>query len=285
MGPPDSRHATPTSTLYRCSACRTAGAAESAIPGNLRSRNIDDQGNFEIRGVVPGSYELVGQSKRSQQSNDRKPASGSRKFRRPECFAHHHAGFQSNRAGEHRGTAIGLRQSGLAEIRVMFAPDSAAQIAGAAPAAPVQADGTFTLQQVGRDDYRITVSGMPRNAYVKTARYGATDVLNEGLRLDRQPTGPSRDRCQCADRNSSDGTVQNDRQEASANVTVVLIPDFRLRNRLDLYRTTSTDATGHFHIEGVPPETGLLPGKTSRRAPGRIPTSSALLKIAADPFG
>src|SRR5205823_10985242 len=101
-------------------------------------------------------------------------------------------------------------------------------------------------------DYRLTVSGMPRNAYVKVARYGATDILSEGLRLDRQPNGPI-EIVVSASTGIADGRVQNEKQDPAANVTVVLVPDAARRNRLDLYRTTSTDAMGHFHVEGVPP--------------------------------
>jgi hypothetical protein len=32
-----------------------------------------------------------------------------------------------------------------------------------------------------------------------------------------------------------------------------LIPDGAGRSRFDLYRTTSTDALGHFHVEGIAP--------------------------------
>jgi len=32
-----------------------------------------------------------------------------------------------------------------------------------------------------------------------------------------------------------------------------LVPEGARRNRFDLYRTTSTDAAGRFHSEGVPP--------------------------------
>jgi hypothetical protein len=221
-------------------------------PGNLRSRNIDDQGGFEIRGVVPGSYELLGVL---NDRNNRMTASlplevGNSDVRNVSLVIM--PGFTLTGRVNIEGQQPGSGNQDLPKIRVMLRPDSAAQIAGAPPASGVQADGTFTLQQVGRDDYRLTVSGMPRNAYVKTARYGATDILNEGLRLDRQPTGPL-EIVLGAKTGTADGTVQNDKQEASANVTVVVIPDVRLRNRLDLYRTTSTDATGHFHIEGIPP--------------------------------
>jgi carboxypeptidase family protein len=221
-------------------------------PANLRSRNIDDQGGFEIRGVVPGSYELIGLL---NDRNNRMTASlplevGNADVRNVSLVIM--PGFTLSGRVTIEGQQSGAGNQDLPKIRVMLRPDSAAQMPGAPPASAAQADGTFMLQQVGRDDYRLTVSGMPRNGYVRTARYGATDVLNEGLRLDRQPTGPL-EIVVSSKTGIADGTVQNDRQEASANVTVVMIPDVQLRNRLDLYRTSSTDASGHFHIEGVPP--------------------------------
>jgi len=141
---------------------------------------------------------------------------------------------------------------GPQRMRVMLRPDSASQMMGAPPASPVGADGTFTLTQVGRDDYRVSVTGMPRNAYVKMARYGATDVMAEGLRLDRAPTGLL-EILVSMNTGIADGVVQDDKQRPAANVTVVVVPETTRRNRLDLYRTISTDAAGRFHVEGVPP--------------------------------
>jgi hypothetical protein len=149
------------------------------------------------------------------------------------------------------GQQAGTGNQDLPRIRVMLRSDSP-QMGGASPASPVMADGSFTLQQVGRDDYRLTVSGMPRNGYVKSARFGATDVLGDGIRLDRAPTIPL-EIVVSSNTGIADGSVTNDKQDPSPNVTVVLIPDAPRRNRLDLYRTTSTDAMGHFHVEGVPP--------------------------------
>jgi hypothetical protein len=150
------------------------------------------------------------------------------------------------------GLQAGTGNQDFPRMRVMLRPDSAAQLGGAPPAAPVQADGTFTLQQVGRDDYRLTVSGMPRNGYLKAARLAGTDILNEGIRLDRQPNGPL-EILVSTSTGIADGIVQNDRQEPSANVMVVFVPDPTRRNRLDLYRTVSTNALGKFHVEGLPP--------------------------------
>jgi hypothetical protein len=220
---------------------------------NLRSRNINDQGGFEIRGVVPGSYELIGSlNDRNNRLSARLPIEiGNSDVQNVSLIFS--PGFTMAGRVSIEGEQAGAGNTDLPRIRVMLRPDSASvQTGGASPASPVQADGTFTLQQVGRDDYRLTVSGMPRNGYVKVARFGATDVLNDGLRLDRQPSVPM-EIVVSTSTGIADGMVQDEKQDPSPNVTVVLIPDVPRRNRLDLYRTASTDALGHFHVEGVSP--------------------------------
>jgi hypothetical protein len=47
--------------------------------------------------------------------------------------------------------------------------------------------------------------------------------------------------------------VQTEKQEPAVNVTVVFVPDTSRRSRPDMYRTASTDASGRFHVEGLPP--------------------------------
>jgi protocatechuate 3,4-dioxygenase beta subunit len=230
----------------------TGGGGRGGIRnvGNFRSR-INNQGAFEIRGVTPGSYELIAiLNDRNNRMSARLPLEiGNSDVQNASLIVT--PGFSlTGRLAIEGQSATGNQD--LPRIRVNLRPDAAAQVAGAPPAAAVQADGTFKLDQVGRDDYRLTVSGMPRNAYVKTARYGAVDVMSEGLRLDHQPTA-SLDITISSNTGIADGTVQNEKQEAEPNVTVVFVPDAARRSRLDLYRTTSTDANGHFHVEGLTP--------------------------------
>jgi protocatechuate 3,4-dioxygenase beta subunit len=218
-------------------------------PGNFRTRSINDQGGFEISGVVPGSYELVGMlNDRNNRMSARVPIEiGSVDVHNVSVIMS--PGFTLAGHLTIEGQQAGTGNQDLPRIRVTLRSDSP-QMGGATPASPVMADGTFTLQQVGRDDYRLTVSGMPRNGYIKSARFGGTDVLGDGLRLERAPT-IALEIVVGSNPGIADGTVANEKQDPAANVTVVLIPD--RRNRLDLYRTTSTDAMGHFHVEGVPP--------------------------------
>jgi hypothetical protein len=222
-------------------------------PGNFRSR-INNQGAFEIRGVVPGSYEVVAVlNERNNRMSARLPLEiGNSDVQNVSLIVSPGFTLNGRLALEGQAAAATAATQNQARMRVMLRPDAAAQIAGAPPATAVQNDGTFMLEQVGRDEYRLSVTGMPRNAYIKMARYGSTDVMSEGLRLDRQPTS-ALEILVSTNTGIVDGIVQTDKQEAAANVTVVLVPETSRRNRLDLYRTASTDAMGRFHIEGVPP--------------------------------
>jgi hypothetical protein len=49
-----------------------------------------------------------------------------------------------------------------------------------------------------------------------------------------------------------EGSALNERREPMPNVTVALVPDAALRQRMDLYRTARTDVSGRFRMQGVP---------------------------------
>src|SRR5262249_1314103 len=131
---------------------------------------------------------------------------------------------------------------------------------------PIQMDGTFSFQGVGAGDYRLFVApllnpfqwGAPavpqqlQNMYVKTVRAGSTDVLRDGLVV---PAGRSSDELEIvlAPGGRLDGQAMSENHDPMRNVTVALVPDVARRGRPDLYRTTSTDIYGRFHIQGIPP--------------------------------
>jgi hypothetical protein len=220
---------------------------------DLRDAAVNDDGAFEIRGVTPGSYELVGVI------ND-----GSNRM----------SGVVSLDVGNSDVQNVMLVISpGFSIVgRVSFEDPSAGNsVARATPmratlrrvgrqlpfgvgqfTSPVQRDGAFTLQQTGAGDYRMNVAGLPRNAYVKFARLGAADVLSQGLHVERQPN-ELLEIIIGTDSGSIDGSVTTEKQEPVGNVAVALVPDPAHRNRSDLYRTASTDSFGRFRMEGIPP--------------------------------
>ena len=98
----------------------------------------------------------------------------------------------------------------------------------------------------------MNVQRLPAGGYVKSMRLGNADVLNDGLHL----TGPPQGLLEIVigtNAGNIEGSVLNDRQQAVANETVVLVPDPRFRQRSDLYKVLSTDSSGRFRMPGVTP--------------------------------
>jgi hypothetical protein len=128
-------------------------------------------------------------------------------------------------------------------------------------------DGSFVVEATP-GDFRLNVApilnlaGRPpgppnfqvppslQRAYVKSIRLGDADVLNSGLRLQGAPAGQLEIVIGTAP-SVVEGSVFNDGQTAGPGVTVVLLPD--VRRRTDLYKTTTTDPSGQFRIDRVPP--------------------------------
>jgi protocatechuate 3,4-dioxygenase beta subunit len=117
---------------------------------------------------------------------------------------------------------------------------------------PQPANGSFMLDNMVTGDFRVAVLGLPAGGYVKSMRLGNADVLNDGLHLSGPPQGLL-EIVIGANAGNIEGSVLNDRQQASANRTVVLVPDLRSRRRNDLYKVVTTDNSGHFRIQGVTP--------------------------------
>jgi hypothetical protein len=118
--------------------------------------------------------------------------------------------------------------------------------------APVAEDGTFTLQNVGAQDFRLRVSGLPAGTYLIGGRLGSVDVLNG-------PFAPGED-----ERNSLQlqlgstpgrvsGVVLDVQGKPYAGAVTALVPDESRRGRSDLYFSIPTDQNGRFSFNSVPP--------------------------------
>src|SRR5712671_13701 len=131
--------------------------------------------------------------------------------------------------------------------------------------APNATDTSFRLQSIFPGDFRVMVNplmtgfswtpqtlGDPLgNIYVKAIRYGNVDALSDLFHLDVH-NPDQRLQIVLATGGKLDGTVMNSRNEPMANVKVALVPNVGYRNRDDLYRNTTTDASGKFKIQAVP---------------------------------
>jgi hypothetical protein len=157
----------------------------------------------------------------------------------------------------------------LAALRISLAMDP--PVPGLAPTSysVVLPNGSLTLA-AGRGDFRVNISPMLnlpgayrtpvrgtvpsglQNAYVKSIRLGGADVLNGGLHLDRQPDAPLEIVIGTTP-GALEGVVVNERREPVPNVSVALLPDAAKRARIDLFKSTASDASGRFHVAGIPP--------------------------------
>jgi hypothetical protein len=116
----------------------------------------------------------------------------------------------------------------------------------------VRNDGSFVLP-VLPGDFRVGVTGIPPNAFVKSIRMGAVDILTEGIRGGAASNGPLEI---VVDEKSGElpGIAVNAGGAAMPNVVVALVPDsLLLKQRSDLYRSATTDIRGRFKMQAVPP--------------------------------
>jgi protocatechuate 3,4-dioxygenase beta subunit len=112
------------------------------------------------------------------------------------------------------------------------------------------ADGTFSIPRITAGDYKLVVSGLGPNLYLKSARLGQADALN-GVTI-AEPLSGSLEIALRPNPGQVSGNVVDATLKPIAGVQAVLVPD-QARDRQDLYRTAVTDQDGHFTFRGITP--------------------------------
>ena len=116
----------------------------------------------------------------------------------------------------------------------------------------IQPDGTFRLDNVLPGQYRITVPSAPE-LYVKQLRFDRFDALFQPVDVvQRGPDPPTLDIVFSPNVSQIEGIVTDARMQPVAGAQAVLVPDNN-RDRLDLYKTATTDQAGRFTITSIPP--------------------------------
>jgi hypothetical protein len=94
--------------------------------------------------------------------------------------------------------------------------------------------------------YRINLQGLPAGAYLIAGRFGTTDALGEPLQVDQS----SQLALQIGFTPGQVGvTVCDSVGQPFAGAITVLIP--AVRNRVDLYKTATSDQSGQVVHEGA----------------------------------
>jgi len=139
-----------------------------------------------------------------------------------------------------------------------------------APAMPATRTGDSpALQNIAPGDYFVYVQPLfpplngnypvnrpPAwlNAYVKSMRLGNFDVLKDGLHFNSQPDA-TLEIVIGANPGTVEGRALDDRREPIPGAVITLFAAERSARiyRTDMYRVTSTDTSGRFQVQGLPP--------------------------------
>ncbi len=219
------------------------------MPGAV-ARAVDPQGNFQMRGVTPGSYVLRADfMDDNMRYSARMPLEvGSSNIEdielslQPPLEVHGHITIEEN--GDLKG----------AQVNVSFQPkvSGGAMMMMGGGGMQMKDDLTFKVTNLSPDPYDINVRGMPEGFYVKSIRMGQADVTETGVDFSQggvdeitvilNPNG-----------GEIDGAVQNAKGEPAIGATVTLIPEASHRSTSWLYKTADTDQNGRFSIKGVRP--------------------------------
>jgi protocatechuate 3,4-dioxygenase beta subunit len=224
------------------------GASVRTFTFSAQGYADDPQGNFELRGVVPGAYTLlasVWDGERSYQG--RVPVDvGAADIENLNVIVGPGVDIPGRLLWE------GPAESREMTPRVLLQPQGEG-ILYRGGMGEVKADGKFTLNNVSDGDYRIRLMDTPEACYMKSARLGGDDVLQDGVSISGgKIPGPLEVMLNCAG-GTIEGIVLNDHQQPATGARVVLVPDAERRSQTQLFKTTAPDQYGRFTIKGVAP--------------------------------
>lgn len=203
---------------------------------------VQQDGNFELKGVAPGSYVLSATQDGINTIGATQPV---------QVTDRHIQGLilQPANGGDLPGTVTveGKDAVNLKNVKVTL--DSLEILNVSPPQAPVGEDGKFTLKNVPPDRYRVLTTNGPEQLYIKQVRFGSVDATEDGIDLSNGVAGLleiklSQNGAQV------DGAITGEDGNPVAGATVVLIPDSR---RYSLYKEMATDQRGGFSFKGVAP--------------------------------
>jgi len=118
----------------------------------------------------------------------------------------------------------------------------------------VAADGSFQWSDVPAGNYYVQIMGDGETNggwYLKSVSSGGRDVNDAGIAVNGGAV--TLDLVASANGGVADGVVVNNKGEPFANAVIVAVPEQRLRGRVDHYRKTTADQTGHFSLHGLRP--------------------------------
>jgi hypothetical protein len=222
----------------------------SVLEGNsapLGMGSVDlRSGTFEIRGVLPGTYNLLASAMGGGRSGTslfaRMPVevTGSDLDDVRVTLA---PGFVVTARVSVEGAKDDTALTKLLPLRVALN----GSVAQPDPSQP----GVFVARDLPPNLYRVRVDRL-ETSYVKAIRYREIDVMDAGITLNAPPTGPI-DITISLSAGVITGTALAADGKPAPNAAVVLIPDPSRRKRSDLYKSVFSGADGTFRLTGITP--------------------------------
>jgi hypothetical protein len=119
--------------------------------------------------------------------------------------------------------------------------------------ARVNADGSFTLLEIGDGSYDVVVAGQSKDCYLKDVEYAGSSALEDGFTTRRGSAATLEITLSSRGARVQGGVTEADRLPATG-VWVALVPDSEVRRgKHRLYKSQTTDQYGHFDLRGIAP--------------------------------
>jgi hypothetical protein len=232
------------------------GAIEEYVPRQIQNAVTSEagrrNGDFEIRGVRPGLYDLfplvnVVLNGQPRMASGRIPVEVKNQDVDGVSIT---AGPGVELAGRFKveGDSIPVK---LDTLRVTLAPlDNIPAPIPARIAATSDSGGSWVLRNVPEARYTLVVTTLPPNLYVADIRQNGASVFDSGITIRKDAPGPV-EVVLNTDGQTLEGVVIGGKDLPVPGATVVLIPPPARRQNPVLYRSVRADTEGRFKITGV----------------------------------
>ena len=224
-----------------------------AMMGPMRNNQIDAAGNFDIRKVTPGQYNLTAVLNEGGMS---------RQARVPVDVGGTNVEGLNIVIGPGITVKGHLRAEGdsatvdLSNVRLNLQPrESGGIMFGPMGQGKANADGLFEISNATPDRYNLFVSGLPSGAYVKAIRSDQVDVLASGLDMTSGASPADIEIVISPKAGAVTGVAQNPNTgNPMPGAMVVLIPqDQQRKEQPTYYKFMASDQNGAFSLTGLTP--------------------------------